>query len=607
MLVSIVEDLKKANELIVISEEVDPELVMAAIHLKVYAQQGPAILFEKVKGSDYQAMSNIFGTIKRSKYIFRKQWDKVEQTIAIRNNPMSAIKRPFAHIHTAFAAINALPRKVKWNPNKFKEIQITDLPLIKHWGMDGGAFITLPQVFSIDPDKDSIMQSNLGMYRVQLNGNDYETNKEIGMHYQIHRGIGIHHTKANLKNQPLQISIFVGGHPAHTLSAVMPLPEGLSELVFGGLLAGKRFQYAKDPNGNVVSMDADFVITGEISGDDVKPEGPFGDHLGYYSLTHPFPLMKVKKVYAKENAIWPFTVVGRPPQEDTSFGQLIHELTGGAIRQELPGIKEVHAVDAAGVHPLLLAIGSERYTPFMEVKQPAELLTQANHILGTGQLSLAKFLFIVAPEKEQDVISTYDEEAYFHYFLERVKWSRDVHFQTETTIDTLDYTGGKLNVGSKVIMAAHGAPLRSLDEKLPTSLQNISAKVVTKGILAIAAKTFTNHENAEEEIATIIQQFQQINKQDISGFPLIVICDDAAFLENNFQNFLWVTFTRANPAQDIYGVDAFTRFKHWGCEGALIIDARIKPYMPPALEMDEAVSRKADEILSKYWKDYHVL
>ena len=223
----------------------------------------------------------------------------------------------------------------------------------------------------------------------------------------------MHQAIANKLGVPLKVSVFVGGPPSHTLAAVMPLPEGISEMTFAGVLGRRRFRYFyKD--GYCISSDADFVITGEVRPGENKPEGPFGDHLGYYSLQHPFPLMRVQRVYARKNAIWPFTVVGRPPQEDTSFGELIHELTGDALSKEIPGLKEIHAVDAAGVHPLLLAIGSERYTPYIEVKQPSELLTIANHILGTGQLSIAKFLFITADDTNQ--LSTKNVGEFFCIF-----------------------------------------------------------------------------------------------------------------------------------------------------------------------------------------------
>lgn len=344
-------DLEQNGQLIRIKEEVDPYLEMASIHLRIHEQKGPAILFEKVKGSKFRAVSNIFGTLERSEFIFRKTLPQVKQLIAMKIDPMAAVKNPLKSLAALPAALNALPiRNPLKQPVVYEEIQISDLPLIQHWPMDGGAFVTLPQVYTEDADKPGIGNANLGMYRIQLSGNDYILNKEIGLHYQLHRGIGVHQTKANLKGQPLKVSCFVGGPPAHSVAAVMPLPEGMSEMNFAGVLAGKRFGYTyKD--GFCISTDADFVITGEVYPGENKPEGPFGDHLGYYSLQHSFPLMKVHKVYARKNAIWAFTVVGRPPQEDTSFGELIHAMTGDAVSNEIPGVKEVHAVDAAGADP----------------------------------------------------------------------------------------------------------------------------------------------------------------------------------------------------------------------------------------------------------------
>ena len=422
-------DLEKHGHLVRIKEEVDPHLEMAAIHLRMYEMGGPALLFENVKGSRFRAASNIFGTLDRSKFIFRDTLQKVQRLLEHRSDPIKAIKSPIQNFGLGVAALKALPLKNPSDkPIKHQQINISDLPLIHHWPNDGGAFVTLPQVYTEDLDKPGIMKANLGMYRIQLNGNDYVKDKEIGLHYQLHRGIGVHQTKANKKGVPLKVSCFVGGPPSHTLSAVMPLPEGISEMTFAGLLGGRRFCYFYE-EGFCLSADADFVITGEVHPGENKPEGPFGDHLGYYSLTHPFPLMKVHKVYARQNAIWPFTVVGRPPQEDTSFGALIHEITGDALKDEIPGLKEVNAVDAAGVHPLLLAVGSERYTPYMPAKQPAELLTIANHVLGTGQLSLAKFLFITADDN--NAVSAHHIESFFNYLLQRINLSRDVHFYTQ--------------------------------------------------------------------------------------------------------------------------------------------------------------------------------
>ena len=370
-------------------------------------------------------------------------------------------------------------------------------------------------------------------------------------------------------------------------------------MTFAGVLGGRRFRYVYE-DGYCVSTDADFVITGEVYPGENKPEGPFGDHLGYYSLRHDFPLMKVHKVYAKKNAIWPFTVVGRPPQEDTSFGQLIHEITGSALQQEIPGLKEVHAVDAAGVHPLLLAIGSERYTPYAPTKQPAEILTIANHALGTGQLSLAKFLFITADDSNQ--LSTHHVSEYLQYILQRIDLKRDVHFYTNTTIDTLDYSGTGLNSGSKVVFAAYGDVIRELGTEVPAALHELSyftnARLALPGVLVLQAPAFKNYDAAQEEMDRLDEQLR--DKLDLlNQFPFIIVADDSAMLAETLNNFIWVTFTRCNPSHDIYGIDAFTQHKHWGCRGSLVIDSRTKPHHAPPLERDAAVEKTVDKLFEK--------
>ena len=600
-------DLEKNGQLIRIKEEVDPYLEMAAIHLRLHEAGGPALLFEKVKGSKFRAASNIFGTLERSEFIFRNTLKTVQHLIELKDDPVKAIKNPIKNFGAALAALKALPKKNPLHkPVLFEEIKIADIPQIQHWPMDGGAFVTLPQVYTEDIDKPGIMNANLGMYRIQLSGNNYEPNKEVGLHYQLHRGIGVHQNKANKKGLPLKVSVFVGGPPSHSVAAVMPLPEGISEMTFAGVLGNRRFRYCYE-DGFCISTDADFVITGEVFPNENKPEGPFGDHLGYYSLTHNFPVLKVHKVYARKNAIWPFTVVGRPPQEDTSFGQLIHKMTGKAIQQEIPGLKEVHAVDAAGVHPLLLAIGSERYTPYTPTKQPAEILTIANHVLGTGQLSLAKFLFITADDENN--IGTNDIKNYFSYFLQRINLKRDIHFYTNTSIDTLDYSGTSLNSGSKVVLAAYGEPVRDLGTQIPDVLINLSAfknpKIVIPGVIALQTNAFSNYETAKEELENLNAQLSLSRLQagiihsQLNNYPFIIVCDDADFVSETLNNFLWVTFTRCNPSHDVYGTDSFTDNKHWGCNGPLVFDARIKPHHAPPVEKDAAVEKKIDHLFEK--------
>lgn len=588
-----INDLEKHGHLVRIREEVDPNLEMASIHLRVHANNGPAILFENVKGSPFKAVSNLFGTLDRSRFIFRDTLEAVKKTVQFKHNPLSIIKHP----HTALKALTALPIKsFLGSPVMTNQTTIDKLPQLKCWPNDGGAFITLPQVYSEDVENPGWKNSNLGMYRIQLSGNNYIANKEIGLHYQLHRGIGVHQSKSNAKGKNLKVSIFVGGPPAHTVAAVMPLPENMPEITFAGLLGGRNFRYTY-ANNYFISSEADFVITGEVIPDYNKPEGPFGDHFGYYSLAHDFPVMKVEKVYHRKNAVWPFTVVGRPPQEDTSFGALIHEIAGGILPKEIPGLKEVNAVDAAGVHPLLLAIGSERYTPYIKERKPQEILTIANHILGFGQMSLAKYLFIAA--KEDDIkLSTYNIENYFKHILERIDLTRDLHFQTKTSIDTLDYSGSGLNSGSKLVIAVAGDKKRELKTETPniySSNKFKDVKLIMPGVLAISIEQFKSYAIATEELKEIENLLIQ-PENNIEGFPLIIICDDAGFVSRTLNNFLWVTFTRSNPSHDIYGVGSFTQHKHWGCKTSLIIDARKKPHHAPELISDPGIEKRVDAL-----------
>jgi 4-hydroxy-3-polyprenylbenzoate decarboxylase len=596
-----VADLEKHGHLVRIKEEVDPYLETAAIHLRVYEQQGPALFFEKVKGSKFPAVSNLFGTLERSKFMFRDSLPKVEQLVNLRSDPVKALKNPFKLPGIGFTALTALPLKQSIFKNTFSKTTISALPQIVNWPMDGGPFITMPQVYTEDIDKPGILNANLGMYRIQLAGNDYIQDKEIGLHYQIHRGIGVHQSKANAKGQPLKVSIFVGGPPSHPLAAVMPLPEGLSEMTFAGALGNRRFRYFYDEEGFCISADADFVITGTVYPQENKPEGPFGDHLGYYSLTHPFPLMKVRNVYHRKDAIWSFTVVGRPPQEDTSFGALIHEIAGSALPKEIHGLKEVNAVDAAGVHPLLFAIGSERYTPYLKERRPQEILTIANHILGKNQLSLAKYLFIAAREDDEQ-LNTHDLSAFLQHVLSRMNFSRDLHFYTQTTIDTLDYSGEGLNAGSKVVFAAAGEKKRELANRVPDGLIADAAglsntfgvfKLAIPGIVTLKAPTYIDGAITEKEISLINLL---LKRDDLEGIALIVLCDDAEFTAANINNLVWVAFTRSNPATDIHGIDAFIQDKHWGCKGPVIIDARKKPHHAPELIKDQAVEDRLDQL-----------
>ncbi|MDB4987050.1 MAG: 4-hydroxybenzoate decarboxylase subunit [Myxococcaceae bacterium] len=593
-----VEALERAGQLVRIEHEIDPHLEAAEIQRRVYLAGGPALLFARVKGSRFAMASNLFGTMKRAELLFADSLERVRRLVELKVDPSAALKRPWRYLGAPLTALTMLPRSVHSGPALQHTCRLSELPQMQSWPADGGPFITLPQVYTEDPDNPSAMRSNLGMYRVQLAGNAYERDREVGLHYQIHRGIGVHHQAAIRKNQPLRVSVFVGGPPAMTLAAVMPLPEGLTELAFAGALGRRRVRLAR-PNGKggaVVHADADFCLVGTVEpAGGLKPEGPFGDHLGYYSLQHDFPVLRVEQVYHRADAIWPFTVVGRPPQEDTVFGELIHALTGPIIPTVLPGVRAVNAVDASGVHPLLLAIGSERYVPYRARSEPEELLTQANAILGQGQMSLAKVLLICAHEDEP-TLDIHDVAGFFAHVLARADFRRDLHFQTRTTMDTLDYSGSGLNRGSKLVIAAVGKPAHELATQLPTDLRLPDGfgdpRVCLPGVLALRGSSFQPGD---------LRRFCAALSPEhpINAFRCIVLVDDSEFTARTLNNFLWVTFTRMNPAVDIDGLGAFTEHKHWGCTGALVIDARKKPHHAPPLIEDADVTRRVDALAAE--------
>lgn len=601
-----VEDLERHGRLIRVADEIDAHLQAAEIQRRVYASGGPAVLFERVRNCPFPLVSNLFGTLEQARFLFRDTWDNVRRMIELKIAPDQLLRRPLRYLATPWTALRMLPRRCSRGPVLANPTTIRQLPQVKSWPDDGGAFVTLPQVYTENVEQPGLMKSNLGMYRIQLSGGNYEPDREIGLHYQLHRTIGVHHAAAIRQGRPFRVNVFVGGTPAMTLAAVMPLPEDMSELTFAGALAGHRIPMIcprrADPNGPLpIYAEADFCISGTIAPDKKLPEGPFGDHLGYYSLAHDFPVFRVAQVTHRDGAIWPFTVVGRPPQEDTVFGELIHELTGPVIPHVIPGVQAVHAVDAAGVHPLLLAIGSERYTPYEPLRQPQELLTQANAILGQGQLSLTKYLWIAA-RGDDPQLDVQDIPAFFRHVLQRVDWQRDLHFQTQTTIDTLDYTGSGLNRGSKLVIAAAGPVRRSLPAELPAEVrlpEGFSApQVCLPGILAVSGPPAVA---ARDQADPALERFCRPGgiSDALHAFPLIVVVDDSRFTARTLNNFLWVVFTRSNPAADVHGVAAATHHKHWGCRGPLVIDARSKPHHAPPLVEDPEVTRQVDALAAR--------
>lgn len=612
---SCVRDLEKTGRLVRVPElEIDPYLELASVQRRAFRAGSPALLFPRVKNCAFPALANLFGTMERARFIFRGTLSRVEKLLKAKADPASVMRKPWQYASVPFTLLDMLPKKVKNGPVLARRTTLSALPQLVSWPRDGGGYITLPQVYTEDPDKPGFFASNLGMYRVQMSGAHYIKDKEAGLHYQIHRGIGPHHMAALKRGQNLSVRIFVGGPPAMTLAAVMPLPEGVPEICFAGALAGRRIPMLEHGDGSLPLLaEADFCICGHISAvggrTPLKPEGPFGDHLGYYSLAHDFPVLSVEAVYHRKDAIWPFTSVGRPPQEDTVFGDFIHELTAELVPTVFSGVHEVHAVDAAGVHPLLLAVGSERYVPFAEGRKPQELLTCGLALLGSTQTSLAKYLLIGAREDGPE-LTVRNVPEFFSHMLYRTDFSRDLHFITRTTMDTLDYSGISLNQGSKLLWAAAGQPLRRLATEVPSDFSLPDgfgrARMFAPGILVCKGPKHNVPRDTQDEamyhlalnIAARESLWKKAEVNEPRDLPqelaLLIVVDDVDFTCLSWDNFLWVAFTRSDPATDLYGAHEFTHCKHWGCRAPLIMDSRMKSFHAPPLEEDPEVERRID-------------
>lgn len=607
-LASCVDDMEQGGHLVRIAHPVDAHLQVAAIQRRAFRAKAPALLFTNVRGCAFPMLANMYGTMERIQYIFRHTLPVVEHLFAVKADPAAAFRKPLRSLGLPKALWNMWPRTVKRGSVMDCRTSLGKLPQLLSWPEDGGAFVTLPLVYteksadhkSGTPACGGYRASNLGMYRVQISGNDYLPDREAGLHYQIHRGIADHHAEALRRGEELKVNVFVGGPPAMTLAAVMPLPEALPEVWFAGVLAGFRMPFVR-PEKNALPLlaDADFCISGSVL-PQRKAEGPFGDHLGYYSLRHDFPCLRIDAVYHRQGAIWPFTSVGRPPQEDTLFGEFIHNLTAELVPQVFSGVHAVHAVDAAGVHPLLLALGSERYVPDEEERQPRELLTCAMNVLGTTQTALAKYVMIAAYDDNLE-LNIHNVPQFFRHMLERTDFTRDLHFVTRSSTDTLDYTGSALNEGSKLIWAAAGRVRRLLATEVPGGLTLPEGfgnpRLMAAGILVLEGPKHSGQRGCQDPVMEQLERALESLPQR-NSWAMVVVVDDAAFATQSWDNFLWATFTRSDPATDSYGIGARTQAKHWGCD-VLVLDARLKAFQAPPLVDDPDIERGIDALAVK--------
>jgi UbiD family decarboxylase len=570
--------LHRDDRVVEIEAEVDPDLEVAEIHRRVIAANGPALVFRKVKGSRFPLVTNLFGTARRVELAFGsrpgaliaqaaklpeelvpptlgKLWSKRSLFWSLSKVGMKRGTRG------AVAEVSQLPSK------------LTELPALKTWPRDGGRFVTLPLVYTQHP---TMHGPNLGMYRIQV----YD-DATCGLHMQIGKGGGFHLAEAEALGRNLPVNVFVGGPPALILGAIAPLPENVPELLLTSLMLGERVRLADNPHGPLpLVADAEFAIVGEVAAGARRPEGPFGDHYGYYSETHDYPFVRVKALMHRRDAIYPATVVGKPRQEDFYLGDFLQELLSPLFPVVMPAVRDLWSYGETGYHSLSAAVVRERYK--------REAMGGAFRILGEGQLSLTKFLLLT-----NQSVDLKDFRATLQHVLARADFRTDLFVFANLSMDSLDYAGPRVNEGGKGVLLGTGDPIRKLPGEFTGQPRADARKVrvFAPGCLVVECAPFATAKDLPQRIAS---------DPAFADWPLVVLSDDADRHVKSTMNFLWATFTRFNPASDIHAAKIELVANHPSFTPPVVIDARMKPWYPEELFCDDATAA----LVTRRWKEY---
>jgi len=572
------DQLRRDADLVTVESEVDPHLEVAEIHRRVVAGGGPALLFTNVKGSGFRLVTNLFGTARRAEMAFGER-------------PLRLIRRVVELVETIMPPTPAKlwgardvgmellkvgTRRRSTGPvteRVTQDVRLDRLPALTCWPEDGGPFVTLPLVYTTHPDKAG---HNLGMYRMQV----YDA-RTTGMHWQIGKGGGYHYAVAERRGQKLPATVFLGGPPALILSAIAPLPENVPELMLASLIAGERLPQVHGHGPHPLIASAEFALIGDVPPRVRKPEGPFGDHYGYYSLQHDYPIFEVSRIAHRADAIYPATVVGKPRQEDFFIGDLLQELLSPLFPVVMPAVERLWSYGETGYHSLAAAIVKQRYR--------REAMASAFRILGEGQLSLSKFLLVT--DQHVDVK---DFRATLEHILARTRPETDLYVFSNLAMDTLDYTGPTVNEGSKGVWMGLGEPVRDLPRQFtsPDVPQGVTdVRVFCGGCLVVGAPSYESERDVVSRIAT---------SPAFAQWPLVVVSDEPERAARSDMNFLWTTFTRFEPAADIHAADRRIIRNHIAYTAPVVIDARMKPWYPKELSCREDIA----SLVGRRWREY---
>jgi len=577
--------LRRENDLLVIDSEVDPYLEIAEIHRRVIARNGPALLFTRVKGSAFPVATNLFGTSRRLELAFgRRPLDFVRDLVHLVEHllppSLNTLWRARPLLGQALKIGSTTVRRAPVLEICQRPARLTELPLLTSWHSDGGAFVTLPLVYTEHPDGSG---HNLGMYRIQR----YD-DQTTGIHWQIHKGGGYHYHAAEQLGQALPLTLYIGGPPALILAAIAPLPEDIPELMLASLLQGRKLAMTPDPlGGHRLVANAEFAIKGFVPPGVRRPEGPFGDHYGYNSLQHDYPVFQTTHLYHRRDAIYPATVVGRPRQEDFYIGDFLQDLLSPLFPLVMKGVRQLKTFGETGFHCLAAARVYDRY--------PREAFAAGLRILGEGQLSLTKFLIVT-----DGALDVSDFQKLWPHVLERVRWDQDLFVFANVSQDTLDYTGPSVNKGSKAMLLGLGGEKR---RELPLHFSGTlppgcgKPRVFLPGTLVVEGSPYAESADLAKELT---------EWPDLVDWPVIILVDSTSAATVSLQEFLWTLFTRFEPAADIHGAAQSVRRFHVGLRPPIVFDCRMKPWYTEVLEVDPAtralVDGKIHTLLPARWR-----
>jgi len=442
------ETLEQAGELTRVSDPVDTDLLITewADREMKSSGGGKALLFEQpvVDGqvSKFPVAINTMGSRKRiAMALGRESIDEIAQEIQLilKAKPPTDLREGFALLKQGIHLLHARPKQVRDAPcqeiihkiesdaGRADDFSLRHLPILKCWPKDGGRFITLPNVHTRDPETGA---RNVGVYRMQI-----FDERTTAMHWQVHK-VGARHGKRYYqRNEPMPVAVALGGDPALSFSATAPLPDGLDEILFAGFLRRKSIEMVKCKTIDLeVPADVDLVLEGYVQPGEMRPEGPFGDHTGYYTAVEDYPVFHLTAITHRRDAVYPTTIVGIPPMEDFYIGDAVVRIFLPVFKMNFPELVDM-TLPAEGVFHNLVFVSIRKQYPYQAFKV-------MHGLWGMGQMMFSKYIVVV--DEDCDVHNT--SEVLFR-LCANTDPGRDTTV-IKNPSDSLDHAPTEQNIGS---------------------------------------------------------------------------------------------------------------------------------------------------------------